>query len=1013
MIFSILFASVFTALPTERVMPEGRFAFEGRLSDRIEVSLARNERESVQVVVAAENDLEGVKVVVDGIPLRIDCDVVAYVQTTNSAVYTSGNIGCAAWYPDVIMPTPTDGVRVRKGFRQSFWIRVHADQKDKSGSYDGALRVMSAAGLMKSIPFSVRVRNFTLPRKSSLPLAITFNPQTSLPRGSALRREVETSPSSPLNLWRAREDEWYGFLADYGITPDNLYWNNVPGDPELADQDRRWAAFRRMKSEGRLGRFCLGYFAPLGTGAAAETAWRNQYLRPIRRAYERALKEKILEHAYIYGCDEVVTNLAESVAKACSVLKREFPGVPIMTTAKDARQDGKRAYGCATPLSVTDACIPLTDKYDLQQAVRARNEGREVWWYVCCWPHGDDANLFMESFPIESRLLVGAMSVRSRTDGFLYYQVSIWNSLRPIGASQYTDWTAQSWETYNGDGSLTRVARDGSPLPTIRLENLRDGLEDYAYAKLYAHRFGEMPEVPDSVAQGTARYDRNGDALLAWRAKMAEALEQGSPVRISTHFSGANPAYRASTDIPFKRDMTAFDGVQFDIEVGNLSPFSGFGFYYKSGGGWYSKGFEPHGGKETIYISKTGGYKEGAFAGFDKVEAVRICGWRAGTNETSIVIDNLRPYRVDELGSAASRKKRADARRLRENAYVSTMPPGPSNEFRAFWCHSPNGLPGMSWDAAVKYLRDCGFNALLVNLAWGGWARFDKFDEVKAACHKYGVKMHVWKVCWHMWWHGPEDVLGPIEKAGRCALGADGFKERWMCPNDPANRASEVDLFVELAKRGPDGVHFDYIRYPDANRCFCDRCRRLFERRIGRSVKAWPKDVRSDKALSEKWNEFRRETITSFVREVARRVRAEAPGVELSAAVLNNPALARNGVAQDWPTWCRDGLLDFVCPMDYVDSVKTFASLVDRQKGIVGNVRLYPGIGLSSDGANLDTRTLRTAEQIVALREQGIRGFVIFNFDLHAKETLDCLARGLTRRETSEHGRMRGVDASR
>lgn len=301
MVIAIALASVLTALPTERVMPEGRFPFVGSSAERIEVSLARNERESVQVVVDAETDLNGVKVGVEGIPLRVDCDMVAYTHTTNAASYTGGSVDRPAWYPDALVPVPKDGLRVRKGFRQSFWIRVYADVSAVPGTYAGALRVQSSAGALKTIPFTVRVRNFTLPHDAFLPLAVTFNPQTSLPRGSAMRKAVEDSPSSPLNLWRKKEAEWYGFLADYGITPDNLYWNNVPGDPALADQDGRWAAFRRLRDAGRLGRFNLGYFAPLDEGEANEAAWRTRYLRHIRRAYDRALRDNILDHAYIYG----------------------------------------------------------------------------------------------------------------------------------------------------------------------------------------------------------------------------------------------------------------------------------------------------------------------------------------------------------------------------------------------------------------------------------------------------------------------------------------------------------------------------------------------------------------------------------------------------------------------------------------------------------------------------------------------------------------------------------------
>ena len=52
--------------------------------------------------------------------------------------------------------------------------------------------------------------------------------------------------------------------------------------------------------------------------------------------------------------------------------------------------------------------------------------------------------------------------------------------------SPFTDWLVHPGNegVANGDGYLTYVGPDGIPLPSIRLENFRDGLEDYAYAKI-------------------------------------------------------------------------------------------------------------------------------------------------------------------------------------------------------------------------------------------------------------------------------------------------------------------------------------------------------------------------------------------------------------------------------------------------------------------------------------------------------------------------------------------------
>lgn len=73
------------------------------------------------------------------------------------------------------------------------------------------------------------------------------------------------------------------------------------------------------------------------------------------------------------------------------------------------------------------------------------------------------------------------MTAKYRPDGFLYYEISIRNSQEPITSGPFTDWDLLSWTSYNGDGVWTCVGPVGMPLATVRLENFRDGLEDYAY----------------------------------------------------------------------------------------------------------------------------------------------------------------------------------------------------------------------------------------------------------------------------------------------------------------------------------------------------------------------------------------------------------------------------------------------------------------------------------------------------------------------------------------------------
>lgn len=384
----------------------------------------------------------------------------------------------------------------------------------------------------------------------------------------------------------------------------------------------------------------------------------------------------------------------------------------------------------------------------------------------------------------------------------------------------------------------------------------------------------------------------------------------------------------------------------------------------------------------------------------------------------SSIIRELLPEAAAEIAAADARAAERDAA---ERRWVASLPAGSADEFRAFWCHSPLGVGGdRDWDESIRLLKAAGFNTMIANLLWGGAAAYpsavlplsenlrdlpqdrqDKFAECLAACRKHGVKLHVWKVCWNMGWSCPKSFVEKMKAEGRTQVGFDGKPGKWLCPSHPDNLRLETEAMVELAKRGPDGIHFDYIRYPDKDHCFCDGCRKRFEAFCGRTVADWPKAVRTDAHLAVRWTEFRCSNVTALVRGVAKRVRAEAPGVQISAAVFENFRMTATSVAQDWEGWCRDGLLDFVCPMDYCNSTEVFESIILLQRDAIRAVPVYPGIGLSSTGAQNEGRVRRVAEQILKVRDAGLKGFTVFNFDANALPVLDALSTGNLLRDSN------------
>jgi len=356
----------------------------------------------------------------------------------------------------------------------------------------------------------------------------------------------------------------------------------------------------------------------------------------------------------------------------------------------------------------------------------------------------------------------------------------------------------------------------------------------------------------------------------------------------------------------------------------------------------------------------------------------------------------------------------AESRQALLDAYCLSQQPLPA-EHRAFWCHSAFGVAGMDWDEAAKRLADNGFTAILPNMLWSGVAFYpsdvlpaykelqekgDQIAQCVAACRRYGVRCHVWKVNYNMGWATDRAFVEKMRSLGRVQVGYDGsVNERWLCPSHPENQRLEIASMLEVARRyDVDGLHFDYIRYPDRDGCLCEGCRKRFEDMIGKKIDRWPADVREDSGLAQKWLDFRRRQITSVVAAVAAQARQIRPQIQISAAVFGNWPVDRDAVGQDWKLWCEKGYLDFVCPMDYFSSSATFERAVANQVQWAGAVPCYPGIGLSvwKDPADI----AKLIEQIDITRRFKTGGFTIFNYGpREAREVLPLLGKGLTRVE--------------
>jgi len=320
------------------------------------------------------------------------------------------------------------------------------------------------------------------------------------------------------------------------------------------------------------------------------------------------------------------------------------------------------------------------------------------------------------------------------------------------------------------------------------------------------------------------------------------------------------------------------------------------------------------------------------------------------------------------------------------------MVPSRDHEIRGIWFFRNAKT---DWDAVMRNLREHGLNCIFVRVSRAGsaiyksdvipqtaWAVGSDRDEVAAgveSAHRHGIEFHAWHVCFHAG-SAPKEYLARLKREDRVVRDPHGTQSHWLNPGDPRNIDYESRAVAELVgKYDIDGIHLDYVRYPDAphyNFDYGPVSQREFERTAGVAVASWPDDVISGphKLAYEDWE---RGNIDGLVQRVHRETKRAKPWVQVSAAVWQLHRKYRIIVKQDWPLWVERRWLDFVVPMDYVRSADVLKERLAKQVALTaGAMPIAAGIG----SWRLPTRE-DLIEQIEMTRQTGADGFVLFSYN--------------------------------
>lgn len=190
-------------------------------------------------------------------------------------------------------------------------------------------------------------------------------------------------------------------------------------------------------------------------------------------------------------------------------------------------------------------------------------------------------------------------------------------------------------------------------------------------------------------------------------------------------------------------------------------------------------------------------------------------------------------------------------------------------------------------------------------------------------CHKRGMKLHAWVVSIPIGkWNGAGcKALRDSHPSLVKHIGDEGFMdpEKIGTADYLANLCKDITTRYDI-----DGIHLDYIRYPDS-------WGRIYDKNAGR------------------------ENITRIVKAISKEVKSVKPWVIMSCSPVGKYSdtarqwshgwNARDIVCQDAALWLREGYMDALFPMMYFRGKDFFPFLVDWKERSEGRI-VSPGLGI-------------------------------------------------------------------
>lgn len=270
------------------------------------------------------------------------------------------------------------------------------------------------------------------------------------------------------------------------------------------------------------------------------------------------------------------------------------------------------------------------------------------------------------------------------------------------------------------------------------------------------------------------------------------------------------------------------------------------------------------------------------------------------------------------------------------------------------WARIDKNKSNADYQKWFNLLKECGISGVM----------FEGYDEnLYRMSKEAGLETHYWK--WTMNRAEMREVHPEwfaVNRKGESSYDKPAYVDyyRFLCPNHEGVAQYLADDYLKISNLPyVDGVHLDYVRFPDVvlpvslwknygieqttempqyDYCYCDVCRDKFKAMTGKDplTLKFPMEDQS-------WINFRLDAITHVVDTITRRMKAN--GKNISAAVFPGPSMAKKMVRQDWGNWSLDAYYPMIYNGFYYEGSEWIGrSVKESVQAVGGKAKIYAGL---------------------------------------------------------------------